>query len=77
MLGGREAPPSELTSNVYALDINKKFVQFFYSVHAIRTQAHKYFSFYLLRLSILWGVAPNLHVLHGKQLVFTGGQKSS
>lgn len=78
MLGGREAPPSTLTSNVYALDINKKFVQFFYrSIHTIWTQRHKYFSFYLPRLRILWGKASKLHVLHRKQLVFTGSQKSS
>lgn len=31
MLGGSEAPPPKLTSNVYAWDVNKRFLQFFYS----------------------------------------------
>jgi len=41
------------------------------------THRNKHCRFYLLRLRILWGVVPNLHVLHGKQLVFTWGHESS
>lgn len=78
MFGGSKAPPPELTSNVYAWDVNKRFLQFFYSsVHNVPTHRNKHFTFYLLQLRILWGVVPKLHVLHGKQLVFTWGQESS